>query len=238
MKVQGNKYRLKRKALMRVKWTTVRLAKPEKRKGLLTKYADYVEINVVHVQEDPSTVPPSESPLDWCLFTTHAVNNIADALQIVNWYKWRWFIEDFFRILKTEGLEVESSQFSTGMALKKLLVVSLGEAFKILAMRQDRLGEYQYPASACFSQQEQVFLTAIGSRLESENPKQKNPFAQGTLAWATWTIAILGNWMPGDMNKRPPGVITIARGLKHFHQRFDGWNDALAFFQEISNNST
>lgn len=237
LNVQTSKHRLKRKALMRVKWTTVRIAKPENRKALLKDYADYVEINVVHVQEDSSTVPPSESPLDWCLFTTHRVNNMADALQIVNWYKWRWFIEDFFRILKTEGLEVESSQFSSGIALKKLLVVCLGEAFKILVMRQERLGEYQYPASVCFSDEQQVFLKALCGKLEGNTPKKKNPFNQGSLAWATWIIALLGNWVPGDMGKRPPGVITIARGLKHFHQRFDGWKDALYFFQEISNDT-
>jgi hypothetical protein len=237
LKVQGNKHRLKREALMRIKWTTVRIAKPEKKKAILKDYADHVEINVVHVQEDPSTVPPSESPLDWCLFTTHAVDNLADALQIVDWYKWRWFIEDFFRILKTEGLEVESSQFSTGMALQKLLVVCLGEAFKILVMRQDRLGEYQYPASVCFNEEQQVFLKALCGKLEGKTPKQKNPFRQGSLAWATWTIAVLGNWIPGDLVKRPPGVITIARGLKHFYQRFDGWKDALRFFQEIPPNT-
>lgn len=237
IKVQGNKHRLKREALMRVKWTTVRIAKPERKKPVLKDYADHVEINVVHVQEDSSTVPASESPLDWCLFTTHSVDNLADALQIVDWYKWRWFIEDFFRILKTEGLEVESSQFSTGMALQKLLVVCLGEAFKILTMRQDRLGEYQYPVSVCFSEEQQVFLKALCSKLEGKTPKQRNPFMQGTLAWATWTIAVLGNWTPGDMLKRPPGVITIARGLKHFYQRFDGWKDALHFFQEIPPNT-
>jgi hypothetical protein len=80
---------------------------------------------VVVVCEHPDSVSPDEEPICWRLSTTHEVISIKQAILIVKWYKWRWFIEGFFRVLKTQGLEVESSQFKTGIARKKLVVLYL-----------------------------------------------------------------------------------------------------------------
>lgn len=37
-----------------------------------------------------------------------------DATQIVYWYSLRWRIEDFFRLLKKKGFDLESSELETG----------------------------------------------------------------------------------------------------------------------------
>src|SRR6266567_3035485 len=36
------------------------------------------------------------APIHWLLLTTHEVASVADAWQIVAWYKRRWIIEQFF----------------------------------------------------------------------------------------------------------------------------------------------
>ena len=235
--VRATEKRTQRTAQLQVKWTSVQIIKPEKRKHLLQQYPDQVKLNVVEVCEHPDSVPQGESPIHWRLFTTHEVKTLEDALLIIKWYRWRWWIEDLFRVLKTEGLEVESSQFSTGLALKKLVVLCLGEALKILTMRQERLGAGNYDASLCFTQDEQAFLTILGSELQGKTQKQQNPHQPQSLAWAVWIIALLGDWIPTDMTKRPPGVITISRGLKKFNQRYAGWVAAINYFQQISNSS-
>ena len=53
---------------------------------------------VVDVREvDP---PAGAEPLHWRLLTTHAVTSLAEARQIVAWYRMRWTIEQVFRSLK------------------------------------------------------------------------------------------------------------------------------------------
>ena len=63
--------------------------------------------------------PKGVAPLSWLLLTTHPVTSVAAALEIVAWYRRRWLIEQLFRILKTQGFNVEDSQIADGAALMK-----------------------------------------------------------------------------------------------------------------------
>jgi hypothetical protein len=237
IEIKGNGKRTARTAKLQIKWTEVEITKAEKRKKVLAQYPDCVKLNVVEVLEHPDSVPEGESAVHWRLFTTHEVTTFEEALLMIKWYQWRWFIEDFFRILKTEGLQVESSQFGKGIALKKLVVLCLVEALKILTLRQERLASGDHDADLVFDQEEQRFLELLNTQEQGKTKKQQNPFRPQSLAWAVWIIARIGGWSPSDMNKRPPGVITLSRGLKYFNQRYSGWKTALVYFQDKSNNS-
>ena len=58
-------------------------------------------------------------------------------------------------------------------------------------------------------------LAALTRQLQGSTAKQKNPFPPESLAWATWVIARLGGWT-GQPSERPPGPITIHKGLVRF----------------------
>lgn len=236
VKVSGHKNRTKREAHLQFRWTSVELAKPDnsQRQGALKAYPNSVKLQVVEIKEASQSLPPGESPIHWILWTTHEVNYIEQAIQIGKWYANRWWIEDVFRVIKTKGFEVESSQLGSGQSLKKLVVLCLDQAWKILLMRQERTGQGQYPASRCFSEQECEILQAMQAKLEGATVKQKNPFVKDSLAWAVWLIARLGGWKPADMAKRPPGVITLARGLVRFNQQQEGWKMAMTILQQSS----
>ena len=237
IKIRGKENRTAREAQMQLRWTTVELAKPQSdaaRRGALKNYPQSVPLQLVELCEKPETVSPGEEPVHWILWTTHPVNTLAQAIQITKGYANRWWIEDLFRLIKTKGFQVESSQFGTGQALKKLVVSCLDQGWKILLMRQERNGKEQLPARMCFTQEECQALAFMQPPLEGPTDKQKNPHPEQTLAWAVWLVARLGGWKPADLTKRPPGVITLRRGLGNFYQRMEGWSLALALLKHSS----
>jgi len=105
---QGQQKRQPREALMEVKFTRVHLAKPAKlsRSG----YPEQVELVAIEARENDQTVPEGEYPVLWRLLTTHQITTLTEAVQIIYWYSLRWLIEQLFRTLKHQGLDVESSQ--------------------------------------------------------------------------------------------------------------------------------
>ncbi|MGF1620096.1 MAG: transposase [Rhodomicrobiaceae bacterium] len=60
--------------------------------------------------------PPDVEPLQWYLLTTHEIGDAASAWRIVTWYKKRWTIEQFFRILKTQRLRIDDSRIEPPIA--------------------------------------------------------------------------------------------------------------------------
>ncbi|MBC7531758.1 MAG: transposase [Oligoflexus sp.] len=51
--------------------------------------------------------------IDWKIYTTHVVESVQDAIQILECYTQRWNIEQLFRMLKICGLNVEASQLTS-----------------------------------------------------------------------------------------------------------------------------
>src|SRR5206468_1284820 len=73
------------------------------------------------IEVDP---PAGVEPVEWRLLTTHQVGDAAAAWQIVDWYRQRWTIEQLFRTLKQQGLQLEDSQLETADRLLKLTALA------------------------------------------------------------------------------------------------------------------
>ncbi len=79
----------------------------------------------VHAVEVVERHPPGGAePVHWILLTTHGIDSVADAWQIVDWYRQRWIIEQFFRTLKLQGLRIEDSQLTTADRLLNLVAIA------------------------------------------------------------------------------------------------------------------
>jgi hypothetical protein len=63
-------------------------------------------LNVVYVREIEADVV---EPVDWLLYTTEPIDSAEDVLRIVDFYRARWSIEEFFKALKT-GCAFQSRQ--------------------------------------------------------------------------------------------------------------------------------
>ncbi|MBC6992953.1 IS4 family transposase [Lewinella lacunae] len=224
LEIKGNKKRCDRTAQMTIRWSTVEVVCPSSLHRLKKDHPATISIQAIEVKEiEAGERAEGEEPLHWYLYTTHEVTNLVQALQAVEWYVKRWWIEDFFRLTKSQGFELEKSQFSSGMALKRLIYLVYGEAIKVLALRQGRTLTVSDSARLVFDNVELLLLKALLPKLEGRTASQANQNPTNSIAWAVWIIARLGGWTPRNINVRPPGVITLLSGLKIFKQRLEGF---------------
>ena len=215
----NKKGRSERLARIEVRFGPVCIQRPQRH----TAKNDPASINlhVVDVRETPESVPAGEEPVHWCLLTNHTVISETDARKIVEWYRQRWHIEQLFRTLKTQGLNMEASQVETVASLQKLACIALDVATSTLQLTLARAGTDQ-PITVVFNEEECAFMARLTPMLEGKTARQKNPHQPHTLSWASWTIARLGGWK-GYASEAPPGPITFSKGLLSFKLRFEGF---------------
>lgn len=184
---------------------------------------DKIKLRVVDVKELSDSVINNEEPIHWRLLTTHQVNTVEDALQLIGWYCQRWHIEQFFRTLKKQGLQIESSQLESAQGLTKLVVIAACAALQTMQLTLARKDQKNIrPATDVFTAKEIQLLKVIQPKLEGKTEKQKNPHPVEKLAWAAWIIARLGGWK-GYASERPPGPITMHHGQKEFASLYRSW---------------
>ncbi|HEY3888334.1 MAG TPA: IS4 family transposase [Caulobacteraceae bacterium] len=210
--------RPERQAHLMVRYGQVTLKRPDKiaEKGL----AEHVRVSLVEVAEE--NPPAGAEPVFWRLLTTHPVETTAMAWQVVGWYRKRWIIEQFFRTLKQQGLQLEDSQVESAERLVKLTAIAARAACAIMQLVQARDGVSGQMASLIFTPDEIETLHALVPQLEGKTALQKNPHPPGSLAWASWAIGKLGGW-DGYPKSTPPGPITFKHGLNAFYSIAHGW---------------
>lgn len=208
------------KAKLEIRYGEVEIKKP---KNCSDKNApERVKLRVIDIRELPESVISDEEPIHWCLLTTHEISTYEDSLNIMRWYCLRWNIEQLFRTLKKQGLQIESSQLETGESLTKLAIIALRAATQTMQLTLARESNVDRPVSDVFAEEEVKVLSALQKKLEGKTAKQKNPHDVGKLSWAAWIIARLGGWK-GYASERPPGPITMIQGQIEFSSICHGW---------------
>lgn len=165
---------------------------------------------------------PATGAVHWRLLTSHTVETLDDAVQVISWYRQRWHIEQTFRTLKRQGLDIESSQVASASALIKLSAMAMVAAVRIMQLVLARDGALPRPASDVIAPELVPVATALQRELEGKTEAQKNPHLHGSLAWLSWIVARLGGWK-GYKSERPPGPITMGHGWKQFQAIAHGW---------------
>lgn len=211
--------RIKRTAQMAICYGTFHIKRPTN----LNKagYAEYITVQGVWAQEITPGIDEKDL-INWKLLTTHCINNVTDALKMVEWYSARWYIEQVFRLLKQEGFGIENAQLETGWALRKLILMQLSSLLKILQMNiaySDPEGGQ--PIEEVFSEEEIKVLTHLNKTLKGKTIKTQNHNNSQTTKWATWIIGRLGGWKGYD-SLGPPGVICLKKGLDRFNAIIEG----------------
>ena len=217
LKVRGDvrKNIKKHTAAMELKWTKVSLLKP-----LSCHDKDVPASTAMYIVE--AKEQNKKNGIYWRLLTTHPVTNAAEAMQIIEWYKQRWYIEQVHRLLKTEGFRIERTQLEQGWAIRKLTLLAMMAVLRILQMMIAYEDDNEQPVNEVFTEDEQQCLQMINEQVQGNTEKLKNPSKPKTLKWATWIIARLGGWK-GYASSRKPGPIVLQKGLIKFYHMHQGW---------------
>lgn len=182
-----------------------------------------ISLWVVEVSElDP---PPGAEPVHWRLLTTHAVTTLAEARQIVAWYRMRWIIEQVFRSLKSHCLQIEASQMEEAGSFIKLAVIALIAAVRAMQLVLAREGTTGQPITDAVAAADHAALRHINATLEGRTAKLRNPHDPGMLAWLAWIVARLGGWSGySSRGYKPAGPKTMHHGLIRLDQILLGWH--------------
>jgi hypothetical protein len=172
-----------------------------------------IGLTIVDVRE--TSVPADGEAVHWRLLTTHAVRDLGEARRVVDLYRQRWMIEEFFRTLKTAGFDIENADIGNPRAMMNLVAAATVAAVTVMQLVKARDGTTRQPLTDSFAPQDQRLLEAISAQLEGKTAQQKNPHPKGTLAFASWVIGRLGGWT-GYYGK--PGPKVMRRGLDDFQR--------------------
>jgi len=205
-----------------VRFCQVEVRKP--RHGAARDLPVSVPLTLVDVRE--ISTPEDGEPVHWRLLTTHQVSTLGDARRIVDFYRMRWTIEEYFHTLKTAGFDVEAADIGDPEVMIKFVAAAAVAAVTVMQLVKARDGTTGESLADAFDPADQPILEAVSMQLEGKTVRQKNPYPTGSLAFAAWVIARLGGWT-GYYGK--PGPQVMRRGLDDFQRIKYGANLRLQY---------
>ncbi|MBC8110944.1 MAG: IS4 family transposase [Verrucomicrobia bacterium] len=211
------KNRAAREALLEIRFSAVLLAPPARRKG-----DKPISLWAVWACESEQTIPKGEEGISWHLLVSYPIETIEAALEAIKFYRQRWWIEELFRLLKSEGWGLEASELESGEAIMKMAVLTLFPALQVLTLWFSWKEENPLEVKGLFSETETKCMEILNEKLEGKSQKQKNPYPRGSLQRIAWVIARLEGWS-GYSSQRKPGIITFWNGMKKFQAIFQGY---------------
>jgi len=168
-----------------------------------------LDINIVRVWEmDP---PQGEAPVEWVLFTSEPIDTASQVSQVVDWYRTRWVIEEYFKALKT-GCAYEKRQLESREALENALALFLPIAWQLLRLRTLARDASDKPATEALPASQLAVLQRVARR-----PLPQRPTVRDVML----AVAALGGHLKRNGE---PGWITLWRGYEELLTLTAGWD--------------
>jgi transposase-like protein/DDE family transposase len=124
-----------RTAKLEVRAAHVELKRPQYADGVGLKSSTLpraLPVNVVWVRE--AEPPQGQEPVEWALVTTEPIDQPEQIAAIIDHYRGRWLIEEYFKALKT-GCSFEKRQLESKHALLNALGLFIPAAWRVLTVR-------------------------------------------------------------------------------------------------------
>jgi Transposase DDE domain len=203
--------RKERTAVLALRFSPVTLCKPHPSPA--PDLPDTIRLTMVDVREVSSG--HDGKPIHWRLLTSHVVASPKKARRIVDLYRMRWTIEEFFRTLKSAGFDIEEADIGDPEVMMKLVAAAAVATVTIMQLVRARDGTTKEKLAEAFEIEDRPVFEALSVQLEGATDRQKNPHPKGTLAFAAWVVARLGGWT-AYYGKPGPKVMRI--GIEAFRR--------------------
>ena len=174
---KGRPVRAERVAEVDLRWQAVELPDPDRRGAA-------VPLNLVHVREE--NAPAGVERLEWFLLTSLPVQTRQDAERMLEWYRLRWRIEDWHRVLKS-GCKVEYLGHRRGERIERAVTINAVIAWRLAAMTLMGRDTPELPPETFFSEIEIAALEDFAKDRRLEPPDN--------LGRAVLTLAMLGGYL-------------------------------------------
>ena len=169
---------------------------------------DPVTVWVLRVWEEQA--PDGEEPLEWILLTSVPTTTLEQAWERVDWYGYRWLVEDYHQCLKS-GCRIEHRQLQSVAGLIRLLGLLSPLAVRLLQIRGYARSEPERPAQEVI---EPLRLSVVAQR-SGQSP------ATMTIGSFWIEVARLGGYLARS-HDGPPGWRTIWKGWLSLQTFLDG----------------
>lgn len=183
-----------------------------------TRYSDAeaapFELSMVRVWEPKP--PRGEPAVEWILLTNERCAAKSDLARVVDIYRRRWVIEEYFKALKS-GCALEKRQIESYAALTKVLALFVPIAYRLLLLRGLERLDSEAAANRAFD--------SIDIKLMANAPANRGSKPPKSLADAMQCIARMGGHIK---NNGPPGWQTLAWGYEQLLSLRLGWELAFA----------
>ncbi len=144
----------------------LRIARP---RYLGDELPESIAVSVVRAREE--NPPPNTTPIEWTLLTSLPVTTKAAVEDVLDIYRTRWLIEEYFRALKT-GCSIEKRRLTNATSILNSLAAFVPIAWRALWIRHRARTNDQSPASTVFPKEQ---LAAIRAAFERPGKKKKLP---------------------------------------------------------------
>jgi hypothetical protein len=170
-------------------------------------------VNIVSAVElDP---PAKTEPIEWLLITTEPIDTDEQILKVIDIYRARWVIEEFFKALKT-GCAFEQRQLESKHTILNALGMMLPIAWRLLHLRTLSRTADSEPARLVLTELELQVL-----RHASKTPLPTEPTVMDVLL----AIARLGGHLRSN---GAPGWLVLGRGYQDLMMMVAGFKLAIA----------
>lgn len=195
-----------RSALLEIRARAIRLHRANQHCEHLP---DWLALNFVEAKEVGT--PPGVTPVVWRLVTTEPIETNRQIEDVIDIYRRRWVIEEFFKAIKT-GCRFESHQLEDIKGLLVALVIESAIAWQILRLRHVARREPDAPGKALLTIRQ---LDAL-NRLRASRGELTGAV---TVQQVIDELARLGVHLP---NNGPPGWAVLKRGLRKLNLLAEG----------------
>jgi hypothetical protein len=206
--------RCERLAKLEIRAGSVSLPRPKHEK--ISIEPRQLQINVVWVIEQ--NPPEHVDPVSWVILTNLPVETRQDIERVVDAYRGRWTIEEFFKVLKT-GCAFERRQLESFHALMNALAIFSVIAWRLLVLRSAAHEDPGGPATRALTRRQIEVLSAI-TQLNDPRLRRAALPNQPTNRDALFAVAGLGGHL---RNNGVPGWQTLSHGYEALLMLELGW---------------